>query len=200
MRLYYVRHGLTDWNSAGRLQGRHDVPLNDIGRVQAAQCGAILRDLLACDGVTAAQCGYVSSPLVRARATMEIMRATLGLPSLGYGIDPRLAEISFGDWEGLTYAEVIARAADVVARREADKWNFRPPGGETYQEVALRAGAWYATLERETIVAAHGGIARALIAWLKIEPPEAAVHHSIDHGVVYVLEPKRLARYARAPI
>jgi broad specificity phosphatase PhoE len=196
MRLYYVRHGLTDWNSAGRLQGRHDLPLNDIGRVQAARCGAILRDLLARDGVAAAQCGYVSSPLIRARATMEIMRATLGLPSVGYDVDPRLAEISFGDWEGLTYAEVIERDPDVVARREADKWDFRPPGGETYQEVALRAGAWYATLERGTIVAAHGGVARALIAWLKIEPAEAAVHHSIDHGAVYVLEPKHLARYA----
>ena len=54
MRLFYVRHGLTDWNAAGRLQGRLDVPLNQIGRAQAAHCGEILRDLLARDGLAAA--------------------------------------------------------------------------------------------------------------------------------------------------
>ena len=195
MRLYYVRHGLTDWNSAGRLQGRHDVPLNATGRAQAAQCGEILRDLLACDGLAAADCGYASSPLVRARATMDIVRATLGLSQADYAVDPRLAEISFGEWEGLTYAEVMARDPDIVAKRESDKWNFRPPGGETYQELMLRAAAWYAALERPTIVTAHGGTARALIAYLKIAPQAEAVHHPIDQGVVYVLEPNRLARY-----
>src|ERR1700756_2728751 len=107
MRLYYVRHGLTDWNSASRLQGRHDVPLNATGRAQAAQCGDILRDLLARDGLAATDCGYASSPLVRARATMDIVRATLNLAPDDYAVDPRLAEISFGDWEGLTYAEVM---------------------------------------------------------------------------------------------
>jgi len=196
MRLYYVRHGLTDWNSAGRLQGRHDVPLNPRGRVQAAQCGDILRDLLACDRLAPADCGFASSPLVRARATMDILRPTLGLPRDGYAVDPRLAEISFGEWEGLTYAEVMQRDPDVVAKREADKWNFRPPGGETYQEVALRAAAWYATLERPTIVAAHGGTARALIGYLKIAPPDEAMHFSIDQGVVYVIDRDRLARYS----
>jgi broad specificity phosphatase PhoE len=195
MRLYYVRHGLTDWNSAGRLQGRHDVPLNAIGRAQAARCGDILRDLLACDSQAPADCGYASSPLVRARATMDIVRATLGLSQADYAVDPRLAEISFGQWEGLTYAEVMARDPEIVAKRESDKWNFRPPGGETYQELMLRAAAWYATLERPTIVTAHGGTARALIAYLKIAPQAEAVHHPIDQGVVYVLEPARLARY-----
>jgi probable phosphoglycerate mutase len=195
MRLYYVRHGLTDWNSAGRLQGRRDVPLNDRGRAQAAQCGEILRDLLACDRLAPADCGYASSPLVRARETMDILCATLGLPPDDYAVDPQLAEISFGEWEGLTYAEVMQRDPDIVAKRESDKWHFRPPGGETYQEVARRAAAWYASLERPTIVAAHGGTARALIGYLKIEPPEEAVHHAIDQGVVYVIDQNRLTRY-----
>jgi len=195
MRLYYVRHGLTDWNSAGRLQGRHDVPLNAKGRAQAAQCGDILRDLIACDQLAPADCGYASSPLVRARATMDILRATLGLCPGDYAVDSRLAEIAFGEWEGLSYGEVMQRDPDVVAKRESDKWNFRPPGGETYQEVALRAAAWYATLQRPTIVAAHGGTARALIGWLKIAPPDEAVHFSIDQGVVYVIEANSLVRY-----
>jgi probable phosphoglycerate mutase len=195
MRLYYVRHGLTDWNLAGRLQGRRDVPINETGRIQAAQCGEILRDLLACDGLSAAQCGYESSPLIRARETMEIIRTTMGLAPGDYGVDPRLAEISFGEWEGLSYAQVIEREPDVVARREADKWLFRPPGGETYQEVAARVGAWHASLLRHSIVSAHGGTARALIAFLNIAPPEKAVHQSIEQGLVYVFEGNRLTWY-----
>jgi probable phosphoglycerate mutase len=66
--LYYVRHGLTDWNMQGRLQGRQDTPLNAIGQQQAKRCGEILRDLFARDGRSAADYGYASSPLKRARA------------------------------------------------------------------------------------------------------------------------------------
>jgi broad specificity phosphatase PhoE len=196
MRLYYVRHGLTDWNIAGRLQGHHDIPLNQTGREQAVCCGQILGDLLACDGCSAVQLDYVSSPLSRARETMEIMRVTLGTAPAGYAIEPRLTEISFGEWEGLTYAEVMQRDPDVVAKREADKWEFLPPGGENYRQVALRVGAWYASLERDTVVCAHGGTGRALVALLGIAAPEEAVHHSIDQGVVYLLAPGSLTRYA----
>jgi len=161
--LYYVRHGLTDWNAAGRLQGRLDVPLNDIGRVQAARCGEILRDLFARDGRQPTQFDYVSSPLERARETMDLMRETLGLAPPGYQIDARLAELSFGEWEGLTYAEVLQRDKDVVDRREGDKWRFLPPGGESYQQLAERVGAWYAAAERDTVVAAMA--ARAAPWW-----------------------------------
>ena len=194
--LYYVRHGLTDWNSEGRLQGQHDVPLNTTGRAQAGVCGEILRDLIACSGRAPADLGYVSSPLVRASETMEIMRATLGLDRAGYGTEARLAEIAFGDWEGLTYRDVLQRDRDIVGTREGNKWLFRPPGGETYEEVAQRVGAWYATIANDTVVCAHGGTARALIGFLAIAPPERAAHHSIDQGVVYVFDGGRVTRYA----
>src|SRR5215469_12944611 len=141
MRLYYIRHGLTNWNSAGRLQGHDDVPINPEGRAQAVRSAEILFGLLASDG--AAGLDYVSSPLIRARETMEIVRTKLGLPPSGYAIEPRLTEIGFGEWEGLTYAEVRQRDPDIVARREADKWLFQSPGGENYQQVAVRVGAWY---------------------------------------------------------
>jgi probable phosphoglycerate mutase len=194
--IYYIRHGLTDWNVAQRLQGRHDVPLNQEGRAQAARCGEILRDLLVRDGRAPAELGYVSSPLIRARATMEIVRATLGLKPEGCLVDGRLAEIAFGEWEGLTYADVLARDKDVVARRESDKWGFLPPGGESYAQLTVRLRAWYETVEKDTVVAAHGGTGRALIAHLAIAPPEDATHHPIDHGVVYVFSGSGLTRYA----
>ena len=137
----------------------------------------------------------MSSPLKRARKTMEIMRATLGLEAMSYGVDARLAEIAFGDWEGLTYADVLARDNDVVAKRESNKWGFLPPGGESYAQVTMRIRDWYETVVRDTVVAAHGGTARALIAHLKLVPPEDATHYSVDQGVVYVFAGHLLGRY-----
>jgi probable phosphoglycerate mutase len=194
--LYYIRHGLTDWNIEGRLQGGHDIPLNDRGRVQARLCADILRDLLARDGRATAELGYVSSPLVRASETMDIVRAELSLPPGGYVRESRLREIAFGEWEGLTYLDVLKRDRAVVDKREGDKWLFRPPGGETYEEVARRAGEWYETLKRDTVVTAHGGTARALVAYLRIALPEEAAHHSIEQGVVYVFANGSLTKYA----
>src|SRR5713226_390966 len=187
--LYYVRHGLTDWNVQQRLQGRHDVTLNAEGCAQAVRCGEILRDLLVRDGRAPEDFAYVSSPLSRARKTMELVRATLGLEQSGFAVDARLAEIAFGEWEGLTYSEVMALDKDVVAKRESDKWDFLPPGGESYAQLTVRMRAWYQTVETDTVVAAHGGTARALIAHLAIAPPEDATHYSIDQGVVYVFAP-----------
>jgi probable phosphoglycerate mutase len=194
--LYYVRHGLTEWNMQQRLQGSHDVPLIAEGRSQAMRCGEILRDLLARDGRAPGDLIYVSSPLIRARETMELVRGALGLPVDGYEVDTRLAEINFGDWEGLTYEDVIARDGDVVAKRERDKWGFLPPGGESYAQVTARVGAWYDALERDAVVSAHGGTARALLAHLSIHERDAATHQPIDQGVVYVYAGDRLVRHA----
>jgi broad specificity phosphatase PhoE len=194
--IYYVRHGLTDWNVQQRLQGRHDVPLNTDGSAQAVRCGEILRDLFAGDGRSPEYFDYVSSPLIRARQTMEIIRTTLGLKPTDYCVDARLAEIAFGDWEGLTYGDVLARDKDILAKRESDNWHFLPPGGESYAQVTLRVRNWYETVGKDTVVAAHGGTARALIAHLALASPQDAAHYSIDQGVVYVFEGNRLARHA----
>jgi broad specificity phosphatase PhoE len=193
--LYYVRHGLTDWNMRGRLQGRQDTPLNATGREQAKRCGEILHDLFKREGRSAANYGYASSPLTRACTTMDILRATLALAPAGYVLDERLSEIAFGEWEGLTYEDILKRDREIVETREHNKWLFRPPGGETYEEVARRVGAWYATLDRDTVVTAHGGTGRALIAVLGVETPDEAVHHIIDQGVVYVFADRSVTKY-----
>ena len=194
--LYYVRHGETDWNVQGRLQGRRDIPLNARGRAQALHCGEILRDLFARAGRAAGDYSYISSPLGRASTTMELMRASLGLPASGYAVEPQLAEIFFGDWEGFTLAELRARDPGRVAAREHDKWRFLPPGGESYEAVSLRMRDWYARLDRHAVVTSHGGTARALIAHLGIVPAAAAPLYDIVQGVVYVFAGKTLTRYA----
>ncbi len=194
--IYYIRHGETDWNVAGRLQGRRDVPLNARGRSQATHCGGILRDLFEREGRDARALDYVSSPLGRARQTMELARAALGLGREGYGIEPRLTEISFGDWEGFTIAQLRNRDPQNAAAREHDKWHFLPPGGESYEMVSERMREWYEGLHRDTVVTAHGGTARGLIAFLGIAKPAAAPLLDIAQGVVYVFAGEELTRYA----
>lgn len=194
--LYYIRHGETDWNAEQRLQGHRDTPLNVHGRGQASHCGGILRELLERDGRAATACSYVSSPLCRAWQTMKLVRAALDLDPNAYALDKRLIEISFGDWEGLTLPEIAARDAVALAAREHDKWGFTPPGGKSYRDVTARVAAWYATVTQDTVVTAHGGVARALVAHFNILPHEEAVHADIVHGVVYVFAGGTMAEYS----
>src|SRR5450756_1494774 len=102
--IYYIRHGETEWNAQGRLQGTQDIPINELGRRQAVQAGGILADLFKRDGRSDASLSYVASPLGRARLTMELVRGALRLPLDGYALDDRLREIAYGQWEGSTLA------------------------------------------------------------------------------------------------
>lgn len=196
--LYFIRHGETDWNAEGRLQGQHDTPLNKVGIGQAVRCGDILHALIEREGHDPQAFDYVASPLSRARNTMELVRGELALDPKAYRTDARLAELSFGRWEGFTFAELKAREPDTLAlaTREHDKWGFVPPGGESYADLLVRVSAWHASVARDTIVVSHGGVARTLIVHFKIEPPAAAPIHSIEQGVVYQFAPGQLMRFA----
>ena len=193
--LYFARHGETDWNRERRLQGQHDIPLNALGRVQASHCGELMRELLERDGRNAAQYDYVSSPLGRARETMELMRGTMGLEPGVYRTDARLMEMSFGRWEGFTYSDLRAREAEALAARDRDKWGFVLPGGESYAQLEARVQVWYEGIERETVAAAHGGVCRALITLLGVAQPAEASMGDIGQGVVYVFDGKTMSRH-----
>lgn len=194
--IYYLRHGETDWNVEGRLQGRRDIPLNARGRAQASHCGDILRDLFARDGCSADGFDFICSPLGRARETMELARSALGLPTHDYKVDERLTEISFGAWEGYTLAELRNRDSQRVAAREHDKWRFVAPGGESYEAVSWRMRDWYGDLTRDAVVVAHGGTARGLMAQLGLAKPAAAPLLDVAQGVVYVFNGPAMTRYA----
>jgi len=194
--LYYVRHGETDFNVEARLQGWRDTEINANGRRQAAKCAGVLADLFARDRRQASDFDYVASPLKRARETMEVLRRTLGLDPHAYGTDPRLMEIAYGEWEGLTLPEIAAGSPGALAERDRDKWDFAPPGGESYRELANRIGDWYRSLTRDSVVAAHGGGVRVLMAMFKVLPHDEATHAQIAQGVVYVFADGTMARYA----
>jgi broad specificity phosphatase PhoE len=194
--LYFARHGETDFNVAHRLQGQYQTSLNALGRQQAAITGQVLSDLFARDRFQAKDFHYVSSPLNRARETMEIVRGVLGLDRHAYATDDRLMEISYGSWEGLTLPEVEAHEPGVLAQREREKWDFTPPSGESYRQVAKRVAEWYASLTRDTVVIAHGGVGRSLMANFHILPEEEATHAEVDQGVVYVFSAGTMSRYS----
>ena len=194
--IYYIRHGETAWNAAGRLQGAQDTALNDLGRSQAVQSGHILSDLLARDGRNKSELPYLSSPLLRARTTMELMRGALELPPAQYATDDRLREIGYGKWEGFTLAEMEAADPVFFARRLADKWRVAPDGGETYEAVQQRMSQWHAAVNIDTVVVAHGGTARALMVALGFETPESAADLPIAQGAVYVFSDGKLKKYS----
>ncbi|WP_296579285.1 histidine phosphatase family protein [Phreatobacter sp.] len=186
-KLYFVRHGETDWNAEGRLQGQRDIPLNAVGRVQAEEVGAILARL----EPGYADLAYWASPLSRTRETMERMRARLGLHPPAYGLDDRLMELSFGAWEGLTWPEVEAHSPAVAASRLADKWHTKPPQGENYEDVATRLRGFVATLDRPSVIVSHGGVGRTLMALRGTMDRVRASEVFVRQGVVYVFEDDR---------
>jgi probable phosphoglycerate mutase len=172
--LIFVRHGETDWNVVGRLQGQREIPLNARGRDQAAAVGRSLARRLGPAGLAAHR--FVASPMARARETMAILRAAMGLPVADYALDERLRELTFGSWEGLTWREVQQRSAQEAARREADKWGFTPPGGESYAALCERIAPWLAGLDAPTLAVSHGGVARAAMHLaLGLDPREASM-------------------------
>jgi alpha-ribazole phosphatase len=157
MRLLLVRHGETPWNAAGRFQGQTDVPLSPRGQRQAE---AVAR-VMAAEHVHA----VLASDLRRTQDTARPIATALGLP---LQLDPRLREIAFGDWEGLTFDEIQSVYADLLAARQANPMHVAPPGGETLGQVTGRVRAALDHLrctnsERTVVLVAHGGSLQVLV-------------------------------------
>ncbi len=170
--IYFIRHGETDWNKVGRLQGQTDVPINARGRQQAARNGGLLAEMA--DDI--AECAFIASPLLRTRQTMEIVLKALGRRADDFATDERLKEINFGRWEGMTWKELKVTDRPAYDARYRDPWSVCAPGGECYADLSLRTRDWLASLTRPTVVVSHGGISRCLRG-LVLSLPAAEVPH-----------------------
>jgi len=146
--LLVIRHGRTDWNEVGLIQGRADRPLSEVGRTQV--CGLRLPD--AWRGV---QC--LSSPLRRAMETAIL----LGLEPRA---EPRLIEMAWGEWEGKSLGALRAELGSAMAENEARGLDFRPPGGESPRDAQARLRPLLRELRARTIFVTHKGVLRALYA------------------------------------
>lgn len=181
--LYCVRHGQTDWNAQSRYQGQQDIPLNEAGREQARRNGQVLRQLL--PGIADAQ--YVSSPLWRARETMQLLRAELGLDPDVFTTDDRLREVNYGAWEG-QLLETLQKTEGVrLAERRADPYRFQPPEGESYADLLERMRQWIDAVEADTVVATHGGVSRTMRTYLLDLDPNGILDLDVPQDRVLVI-------------
>ena len=147
-RIVVIRHGETDWNAEARLQGQIDVPLNALGRRQAATLAAALRH----DGLVA----VYASDLSRAWATAQALAGPLGLP---LAADPGLRERCFGVLEGQTRQQIDQHQPALARRWHRREPDFAPDGAES---LRLFQGRCLATVVR--LAAAHAGAAIALVS------------------------------------
>ena len=154
--LFLIRHGNTDWNTTGRLQGQVDVPLDDRGREQAVD----IAEWLAGQDVSA----LYTSNLQRARATADIVSGRIGrIPIL----DERLREVDAGEWSGKSKKMLSKAYPDAWKAWRAGK-GF-PPNGETYQHVGKRSIQALHELSRShlgecVVLVTHSGVIRAILA------------------------------------
>ena len=157
-RLFLVRHGLTEWNQGERYQGQIDVPLAAKGRCQAAA----LRDRLRNEHFDICY----ASALSRALETAETILEEHFCPLQQYA---ELNELSYGAWEGLTRAEIIARHPEDWERHILDPATYPPTGGESRAELRIRVVRTLETIDAANrdasiLVVSHGGTIRMIIA------------------------------------
>ncbi|WP_186392084.1 MULTISPECIES: histidine phosphatase family protein [unclassified Pannonibacter] len=191
--LIFIRHGQTDWNAEGRMQGQKDIPLNDTGRSQARRNGKALASFLAHGGIDPAELRFIASPLGRTRETMDLMREAMGLPAGGYELEPRVKEITFGDWEGRTLEELAASDPELVAQRRSDKWGFVPPQGESYAMLSQRISGWLAEQTAPSVSVIHGGVIRVLRGLLEDLQPSEIPRLDVPQDVVYLWKDGKLS-------
>ena len=167
-RLALLRHADTAWSVERRIQGRTDVPLLPRASLLLPEGFGKMR--------------IVSSPLRRCLETAALLGCR------GPEREPRLAEMSWGAWEGRRLEELRAELGEAMRDNEARGWDFRPEGGESPREVLARVRPWLAEVAARgepTLAITHRGVIRAVLAealgWdLRGKPPvkldPAAVH------------------------
>ncbi len=160
--IYLLRHGETVWNRIGRLQGQIDVPLTRLGLSQADAMGRTLKDVL---GTPPDH--LISSPLGRTRQTASIVAEHLGIPFDQIEMDPRLMEITLGDFDGAPGWDWIDSrlSSDDRDRYHADRWNFRYPNGECSQDVQDRVRPVLEEVRARggiSVIVAHGVVNKIL--------------------------------------
>ena len=150
--LAMLRHGETQWSQEGRIQGRTDVSLNAAGRA------ALDRHTLPQEFRSLR---VVTSPLMRCIETAQ----QLGLDTTS--LEPRLAEMSWGAWEGRRLSELRSELGPLMAANEALGFDFRPAGGESPRQVLSRVQSWLAEIaaaDSPTLAVCHRGVMRVVFA------------------------------------
>lgn len=185
--LALVRHGQSRWNAQGRWTGLTDIGLNNVGKDEAARASHSLKD-------TAFDTGF-TSPLKRAKQTLEIIKKELGIESLPTEESTALNERDYGDYTGKNKWEI----KDEVGEEKFDKirrgWNEPIPNGETLEDVYKRIVPYYKQSilpklksGQNIIVSAHGNSLRALVKYLEQIPDDKIANLEIGTGQIYLYQ------------
>jgi broad specificity phosphatase PhoE len=178
-----VRHGETEWNLARRIQGRFDSPLTERGVAQARAIGRLVRAL-----PNARSARIVTSPLGRAMRTAQIIAEHLPT-GCELVTDARLREISAGSWDGLTFRDIELRCPGIFDGEGRYEWNFRAPGGESYEGFAARIGEWLRDLVDAplSIAVSHGVVSRVMRGLYADLPRDVALTLPVPQDRVFLL-------------
>lgn len=167
MKIYLIRHGQTDWNIQGRIQGSHDIPLNEAGQRQAEQVAK---------GMDSLRVSRVfSSTLTRAVETAEKIgsRQKAEICSM-----PQLIEVEFGKWEGMTWEEIMEAYPKEYRLWALNPDEVAPPGGETQDQVISRCAHAIKEILRITggredvAIVSHGATIAYLISYMMRNDPD----------------------------
>lgn len=194
--VFLFRHGETEWNAIGRIQGRLDSRLTARGRRQAYAMGLALKDIA---GEACRDMLVYASPLGRVRETLGLAADAAGLDIAGCRFEDKLREITWGEWDGLTRAEIDQRTPGAMAERELAKWHHKPPGGESYEAAALRVRPFLKTVlasaaERPVALFSHGAVGRVLRGLYMTLPGEKIVDLDEPQDAFYRLQSGAVAR------
>ena len=190
--LYLVRHGESEWNRIGRIQGRLESPLTGTGRAQAAALGRMLREVLPDPGID-----IVASPLERAFETATIIAGELGRAGRRAAtgdvrIDRRITDFNVGILAGYPGWDAVAADYPELARlRLEDPVRFHPPGGESGADVLARARDFLDERQaagRDTLVVCHGVINKFLRAAARGVTGAGIIALGEDQETVYRLD------------
>lgn len=175
--LLILRHGETEWNNAGRMQGEANSPLTPLGQAQAAAQGRLLQafDITGWD--------IWCSPQGRARQTAEI---ALGAQT-NMTFDARLAEVTLGEWSGVTRAEIARSVPHLFENDDSLIWYDHAPGGEGLDALYDRTGAFLAERTAPCVLFTHGITSRMLRCHALGLEPGAFGDLPGGQGVIYHL-------------
>lgn len=176
-RIFLVRHGIAE-GADGMAVGQVDLPLSTAGAASLERLATTWQgpppDVL------------ISSDLARAARSADVLAAAWGIDVAGR--DPRLREMDFGDWDGLSFTEIRRRDGTIFDHWKDRWWDHAAPGGESMSDVATRSRAWLEERLRDgpgtTVAVAHGGSIRTLLAHSLGMAGERVFHLHLDHGRV----------------
>lgn len=187
MKLFFIRHGQTDWNLYGKIQGSHDIELNDTGIIQAEELSKKVLEL------NYKFSKIYSSPQKRAVKTAEILSR---VTNMDYMSMEGLEEINLGEWEGLSWKEVKEKYPTEYEEWYMNRRYAKPPKGESYQDVLERVlTAMHKIIDEnshDVAIVTHSAVIMCLQCYITNTPFDEMMKFKTDNSTITEADSKLL--------